>query len=227
MWRAVARRIPSNGSARPGLSRRNRSTSARVTRPATPVPVTRAGSTPFSDNNRRTTGESNLPDEALPRTPPDAGTTPPAAAGAMPSVESAPAPGWPETVADPVSADVFGVDAAAGAGSAAGTLVESTGSMRQRRAPTATTAPSPATISASTPASGDGTSESTLSVETSYSGWSAATDSPTPTNQRVMVPSVTVSPSCGRRTSVMSIVLPVSRAERGRSATTPSRRRVR
>jgi hypothetical protein len=50
---------------------------------------------------------------------------------------------------------------------------------------------------------GDGTSVSTLSVDTSNNGSSAATVSPTFLNQRVMVPSVTVSPSCGRMTSAM------------------------
>ncbi len=53
----------------------------------------------------------------------------------------------------------------------------------------------------STPAAGEGTSESTLSVDTSKSGSSRATSSPTPFIQRVIVPSVTVSPSCGIITS--------------------------
>ena len=50
-------------------------------------------------------------------------------------------------------------------------------------------------------AAGDGTSESTLSVETSKSGSSRATASPTDLNHLVIVPSVTVSPSCGMVTS--------------------------
>src|SRR4029453_5278564 len=52
-------------------------------------------------------------------------------------------------------------------------------------------------ISLSVPDAGAGTSESTLSVETSNSGSSASTWSPTLLSQRVIVPSVTVSPSWG------------------------------
>ena len=48
---------------------------------------------------------------------------------------------------------------------------------------------------------GAGTSESTLSVDTSNSGSSASTCSPTCFSQRVIVPSVTVSPSWGIVTS--------------------------
>jgi hypothetical protein len=61
--------------------------------------------------------------------------------------------------------------------------------------PTSTVSPSCTRISAKVPAAGDGTSESTLSVETSKSGSSRATASPTAFNHFVMVPSVTVSPS--------------------------------
>ena len=69
------------------------------------------------------------------------------------------------------------------------------------RTPTSTVSPSGTRISVSTPAAGEGTSESTLSVDTSKSGSSRATSSPTPFIQRVIVPSVTVSPSCGIITS--------------------------
>jgi len=63
--------------------------------------------------------------------------------------------------------------------------------------PTATVSPSGTRISRTTPATGEGTSESTLSVETSKSGSSTATGSPGRFSQRVIVPSVTVSPSWG------------------------------
>jgi hypothetical protein len=69
--------------------------------------------------------------------------------------------------------------------------------------PTGTVSPSPTRISVNTPATGEGTSVSTLSVETSNNGSSAATESPTFLNQRVMVPSVTVSPNCGSDTSAI------------------------
>src|SRR6266508_5634071 len=69
--------------------------------------------------------------------------------------------------------------------------------MTARRVPTSAVSPSWTRISLSVPAVGAGTSESTLSVETSNSGSSASTWSPTFFSQRVIVPSVTVSPSCG------------------------------
>jgi hypothetical protein len=69
--------------------------------------------------------------------------------------------------------------------------------------PTSTVSPSWTRISVSTPDTGDGTSVSTLSVDTSNNGSSAATVSPTFLNHCVMVPSVTVSPSCGSVTSAM------------------------
>ena len=75
--------------------------------------------------------------------------------------------------------------------------------------PTSTVSPSGTRISWSTPAAGDGTSESTLSVETSNSGSSTSTRSPTALNHCVIVPSVTVSPSCGISTSAMAALLPL------------------
>ena len=47
------------------------------------------------------------------------------------------------------------------------------------------------------PATGEGISVSTLSVDTSNKASSTATLSPTPFNQRVTVPSLTLSPSAG------------------------------
>ncbi len=70
--------------------------------------------------------------------------------------------------------------------------------------PTSTVSSSPALISSSVPATGDGISVSTLSVETSSSGSSTSTLSPTCLSQRVTVPSVTDSPSAGIVTSVPS-----------------------
>ncbi len=54
----------------------------------------------------------------------------------------------------------------------------------------------------STPATGDGISVSTLSVETSRSGSSSSTVSPTLFSHWVMVPSVTLSPRAGMVTGV-------------------------
>ncbi len=64
-----------------------------------------------------------------------------------------------------------------------------------------TVSPSGTTISARTPATGAGISESTLSVLISRSDSSTAMRSPGAFSQAVMVPSVTVSPICGIRTS--------------------------
>src|SRR5690606_22200314 len=56
----------------------------------------------------------------------------------------------------------------------------------------------------------EGISVSTLSVETSSSGSSTATSSPTCLSHRVTVPSVTDSPSAGRVTSLaMNVLLQV------------------
>ncbi len=69
--------------------------------------------------------------------------------------------------------------------------------MTARSAPTGTVSSSLTRISCSTPATGEGISVSTLSVETSSSGSSTATVSPTFFSQRVTVPSVTDSPRAG------------------------------
>ena len=63
--------------------------------------------------------------------------------------------------------------------------------------PTSTVSSSSAIIFVNTPATGEGISVSTLSVETSKSGSSTATVSPTCLSHVVTVPSVTDSPSSG------------------------------
>src|ERR1039458_133164 len=103
-----------------------------------------------------------------------------------------------------VTAVATGGGAGAGEDSlGAGAIVpgSASSSMTATRAPVSTVSPSPARISTSTPAAGEGISESTLSVETSKSGSSRATASPTFLNHWVMIPSVTDSPSDGRVTS--------------------------
>ena len=66
-----------------------------------------------------------------------------------------------------------------------------------RRAPTGTVVSTGTSIEIIVPAAGDGISVSTLSVETSSNASSTATLSPTFFNQRVTVPSLTLSPSAG------------------------------
>ena len=67
--------------------------------------------------------------------------------------------------------------------------------------PTGTVSPAWTRISAITPSYGLGISESTLSVDTSNSGSSNSTVSPTCLSQLVSSPSVTVSPSLGMVTN--------------------------
>ena len=70
--------------------------------------------------------------------------------------------------------------------------------------PTATVESGSARISATVPATGEGRSASTLSVEISTSGSSTATWSPTATRHSSTVPSATESPISGNATSVSS-----------------------
>src|SRR4051794_20333146 len=76
--------------------------------------------------------------------------------------------------------------------------------MTASSAPTSTVSSSLTVIESSVPLTGAGISVSTLSVETSSSGSSAVTWSPTDLSQRVTVPSVTLSPSAGIVTGVPS-----------------------
>jgi hypothetical protein len=89
--------------------------------------------------------------------------------------------------------------AAAGAASATGSAAPSaaTVSMEQIGWPTGTTAPSGAISSDMTPSAGAGISAFTLSVITSAIDSYFAIASPGCFSQRAMVPSVTLSPSCG------------------------------
>ena len=72
------------------------------------------------------------------------------------------------------------------------------------RSPTGTVWSASTRISAIVPATGEGTSASTLSVEISTSGSSTATESPTFTRHSSTVPSATESPISGKVTSTSS-----------------------
>src|SRR5579862_701542 len=72
-----------------------------------------------------------------------------------------------------------------------------TSSMTAIAVPVATVVPSCTKISRSVPVTGAGTSELTLSVETSTKASYFSTESPAFLSHRSTVPSVTVSPSCG------------------------------
>src|SRR6185369_8274158 len=81
--------------------------------------------------------------------------------------------------------------------------------MRAIGVPTGTVSPDCTRISSNTPSYALGISESTLSVDTSNSGSSIATASPTCLSQLPTVPSVTVSPSLGM---AMSCTVPEAAA---------------
>ena len=86
-------------------------------------------------------------------------------------------------------------------------------------APTGTVSSSPTRILLTVPATGEGISVSTLSVETSSSGSSTSTWSPSAFSQRVTVPSVTDSPRAGIVTVVPSAEPPEVPAAGGCSST--------
>jgi hypothetical protein len=74
-------------------------------------------------------------------------------------------------------------------------------------------------IARSVPATGDGISVSTLSVETSRRASSTATESPTFLSQRVTVPSLTDSPSAGIVITVPAELSATGAAETGAETT--------
>ena len=126
-------------------------------------------------------------------------------AGSRTSVpEAEPAAGAAGAAAGAAGASAAG----AGAAGAAGAAAPEPSPMIARAAPTSTSSSSGTRICSTTPATGEGTSVSTLSVETSTRGASTSMVSPTSTSQRVTVPSVTDSPSAGS-TTVWDIIFPV------------------
>ncbi len=195
------------------------STSSRVIRPPGPVPTRSSGFSPCSATRRRTTGESRRvsPARAAASTAGAAAAGAGAGAGAAGAgaVGAGAGSGAGIGAAGAGSGSGVGIGAAgagsgagAGAGSAAaaGAGAAPASPTTAMTAPTGTVSPSCTRISVSVPATGEGTSVSTLSVDTSNSGSSAATASPIFLNQRVIVPSVTVSPSWGRVTSAIVVV---------------------
>jgi hypothetical protein len=166
------------------------SASARVMRPPGPLGRTDDAGTPASSSRRRTIGEAvwpllDLPDPFSCSAPAGSSETAGAGVGVGTSTDASAAGTAGTSTTGP----------AVGAGASASPPIVATA------APTATVSPSAARIDVRTPAAGEGTSESTLSVEISKSGSSRATESPTALNQRVTMPSVTDSPSAGSRTS--------------------------
>src|SRR5690606_23625998 len=142
----------------------------------------------------------------------------------VPSVTLSPSSGRVTSVASPeaagAAAGASGAASAAGAsGAAAGSAAGAAGAAAEPDpsptiascAPTSIVSSSSAKIASRTPETGDGISVSTLSVETSSSGSSTSTVSPTCFSQRVTVPSVTLSPSAGRTTEVLICESPLEK----------------
>ncbi len=188
-------------------------TSSRVIRPPGPEPVIASGSRPCSLTSRRTTGDSRRLSPAWAVSAAgaaaaggvDAGAAGAGGAGGGGGVDAAGAGSGAAGGAGAGSGAGAGVDSGSAAGAAGAS--PSASPTTAITVPTSTVSPSCTRISVSTPATGDGTSVSTLSVDTSNNGSSSATVSPTFLNHWVIVPSVTVSPSCGSVTSAMVVSL--------------------
>src|ERR1700730_9225111 len=106
-----------------------------------------------------------------------------------------------ETAAPATRAGASG--ACAGVGATIGFVAApAVSEMTATMAPTGATAPTATRISASTPLVVEGTSIETLSVSISNRLSPGCTRSPAALNHLVILPSDTVSPSCGIRTSI-------------------------
>ena len=196
----------------PALDSAAARTSLRVMRPPGPVPVRAAGSRSCLWMRRRTSGESTRPPPTSAGPTCGGGRRRPAtgAAGDSGAAGRRGLAGWSRNCGCRGLGRRFGGArperwlAGAGSGSAGTAAGAPAPSPRTaNRVPTSTVSPSATMISWSTPDAGEGTSESTLSVDTSKSGSSTSTRSPTALNHWVIVPSVTVSPNWGISTSAM------------------------
>src|SRR5215218_8531070 len=167
-----------------------------VTRPPVPVPAISVICTPCFSARRRTTGEERVrrrvsASSISPRPSPSLSARATARCLSVPC-----AAGWASVPAAGNSS--VGASAATfscGGASAAGESLSS--ATRAISVPTSTVEPSETRNFSILPATGEGNSALTLSVSTSARGSSISTSSPSDLSQRVIVPSVTLSPSCG------------------------------
>src|SRR5215218_8721252 len=175
-----------------------------VTRPPVPEPGISAISTPCSSARRRTTGEERVrrkvsASSISPRPSPSLSAGVVACCLSMPwetGCASVPEAGNSSVGA---SAATFSCGGASAAGESPATATSTIS------VPTLTVEPSETRNFSILPATGDGSSALTLSVSTSARGSSISTSSPSALSQRVMVPSVTLSPSCGIVTGFATI----------------------
>ena len=168
------------------------SRSALVTRPPMPVPATWATSIPCSSAMRRTTGDERARSSSISSAIAPLGRS--AAGDAAVADRVSRSPSAVQRSAPPVVASVVSAGAPAPGDRSAPAPASS---IRQRPAPTGTVVSGSTRISTRTPATGDGISALTLSVTTSSSGSYLSTRSPIRLRQFPIVPSVTLSPSCG------------------------------
>src|SRR4249919_840373 len=182
-----------------------------VTRPPRPVPDTCATSTACSEAIRATTGETNV----LSPAPSVAGSTGSDATGCSSTTGSGGGGSCATGSGSGSSAgsgscgatSAAGGVTASGSGSAGGAASASpAGAITASLVPTSTVSPSWTRICWTTPSPGLGTSVSTLSVEISSSGSSAAICSPSCLSHLVIVPSETETPICGMTTSMADVV---------------------
>src|SRR5215212_2037877 len=152
-----------------------------VTRPPVPEPGTSAISTLCSSARRRTTGEERV------RRSVSASSISPC---------SSPPTGW-ASVPEAGNSSVGASSATFSCGGASVAAESPSAATRAISVPTSTVAPSETRNFSILPATGEGRSAFTLSVSTSARGSSISTSSPSAFRQRAMVPSVTLSPSCG------------------------------
>src|SRR5829696_9773014 len=165
-----------------------------VTRPPVPEPGMSAIFTLCSSARRRTTGE-----ERVRRNVSASFTSPrplPPLRGVGVAGPSSFATGW-ASVSAAGNSSVGAASATFSRGGASVAGESPSAATRTISVPTSTVAPSETRNFSILPATGEGSSAFTLSVSTSARGSSISTSSPSDLSQRVMVPSVTLSPSCG------------------------------
>ena len=173
------------------------STSCLVMRPPVPVPAIDDRSSSCSAASLRTNGERTW--ERGPRSCSAGAAVAAAAAGAWAAGGAACGVGTGSAVetAGTSAAGSSAESAASAAGVAGDAAAPSPESISASSVPTATVSPSGTRIFVTVPATGEGTSVSTLSVEISKSGSSRSIVSPSCLSHFRMVPSMIVSPSCG------------------------------
>src|SRR5215218_9806560 len=165
-----------------------------VTRPPVPEPGMSVIFTLCSSAGRRTTGEERVRrNVSAPFTSPR--PLPPLRGVGVAGPASF-ATGW-ASVSAAGNSSVGAASATFSRGGASVAGESPSAATRTISVPTSTVAPSETRNFSILPATGEGSSAFTLSVSTSARGSSTSTSSPSALSQRVMVPSVTLSPSCG------------------------------